>query len=991
LRVAPASSLTALAIALATPAVAQETSEDAPITTAQDGVAQAPAGEAISDDEIVVIAGSLRGQVDAPQPAIVELNEEDIASYGAGSLAELVAALSTETNSGRGRGGGQPVFLMNGLRVSSFREMRSFPPEAVQKVEILPEEVAQRYGFSPDQRVINFILKDNFSSKEIELEYAQPDRGGTSDKEVEATYLRIDGPSRLNVNLEYGDTSALTEAERGIIQTVPAAPGSPDPAQYRTLVGDSESYELTTNYTRGLGDAGASMTVNGTLSRNDSLSLSGLDGLYLGDSGEIRPLARDSRNDTIALGTTLNANAGDWQLTGTVDASHSRNRSRIDRPDLAGSDFDTAISKSDSATAKMTAIGRPVQLPAGELAVTLDAGYDWDRIRSEDTRAPGIETELIRGDLNGGVNISVPIASRSDDVMAVLGNLNANLSAGVNHLSDFGTLTDWSAGLNWSPVEKLNLQATYIVREAAPGLNQLGAPTIVNFNVPVFDFATGQTVLAEITSGGNPNLQRETQRDIKLGTFYELPLFERSSLSVEYFRNRSEDVTAGFPLLTPDIEAAFPDRVTRVGGMLVAIDQRAVTFAEQRSSRIRTGINLSGRIGSAPEGEQGGRGRGGGGFAGPSGGGPGGPAGPGAGQGGGGPMIFFGGPGGSGGQGGGGFNRERFQQFRQELCAEGGGEPDLTGLPEQMQQRFKREDGTIDPERLAEARQQMCGANGGPGGGMFNPEGFQRLQQAFCVDRAPRPDPDLSILPEQFRQRLMGPDGVTPDPERLKQLQDRVCAADPAQFAAGQGGPQGQPGQPANAQPAQGGGQGARGGRGGGGGGGGFFPGGGGGGNFGRWNLSFNHTYEIENEVLIAPGGPLLDLLDGDALTGGGVSRHSFEAQGGAFYNGMGLRFRGTYNGKSRIDGSGLPGSTDLYFDDIFKLDLRLFADLGRKEKLVAAAPFLKGTRISLAVDNVFDARQRITDSAGAVPLRYQPFLIDPIGRKFEIEFRKLF
>jgi hypothetical protein len=105
----------------------------------------------------------------------------------------------------------------------------------------------------------------------------------------------------------------------------------------------------------------------------------------------------------------------------------------------------------------------------------------------------------------------------------------------------------------------------------------------------------------------------------------------------------------------------------------------------------------------------------------------------------------------------------------------------------------------------------------------------------------------------------------------------------------------------------------------------------------------------------------------------------------------MGLRLRGTYSGKSRIDGSGLPGSADLFFDDIFKLDLRLFADLGRKEKLVAAVPFLEGTRVSLSVDNLFDARQRVTDNTGAVPLRYQPFLIDPIGRRFEIEFRKLF
>ena len=53
--------------------------------------------------------------------------------------------------------------------------------------------------------------------------------------------------------------------------------------------------------------------------------------------------------------------------------------------------------------------------------------------------------------------------------------------------------------------------------------------------------------------------------------------------------------------------------------------------------------------------------------------------------------------------------------------------------------------------------------------------------------------------------------------------------------------------------------------------------------------------------------------------------------------------------------------------------------------------PFFEGTRISIGVDNVFDARQRVVDSTGAVPLRYQPFLIDPVGRRFEIEFRKLF
>ena len=97
------------------------------------------------------------------------------------------------------------------------------------------------------------------------------------------------------------------------------------------------------------------------------------------------------------------------------------------------------------------------------------------------------------------------------------------------------------------------------------------------------------------------------------------------------------------------------------------------------------------------------------------------------------------------------------------------------------------------------------------------------------------------------------------------------------------------------------------------------------------------------------------------------------------------------YVGTSRIDGSGLPGSTDLFFDDLLTVNMRLFADLNQRTGLIERVPLLKNTRVTLGINNVFDARQRVTDSTGAVPLRYQPFLIDPVGRFFEIELRKLF
>jgi iron complex outermembrane recepter protein len=92
-------------------------------------------------------------------------------------------------------------------------------------------------------------------------------------------------------------------------------------------------------------------------------------------------------------------------------------------------------------------------------------------------------------------------------------------------------------------------------------------------------------------------------------------MVEGLSLQVEYFRNKSTNTTAAFPLLTPEIEAAFPGRVLRdLAGQLRSIDRRPINYAEERAQRIRYGINFSGSIGPS------GGGFGGGGFGRPSGG-----------------------------------------------------------------------------------------------------------------------------------------------------------------------------------------------------------------------------------------------------------------------------------------------------------------------------------------------------------------------------------
>ncbi len=962
-------SVSLIALAFAGSASAQEavpTAQAEPTAPSEPGLGPG--------DEIVVIAERLPGQVVTDSPPVLELDEKDIAAYGATSLADLVAQLSPQVGSGRGRGG-RTVFLVNGQRISNFREMRRYPPEAIRKVEVLPEEVAVQFGYPPDQRVINFILKPSFASREVEGEFGMPVRGGYSAQELEASILNITGPRRVNASIDYSRKGALTEGERGIVQSVPTDPAVAaaglDPADYRTLVSREESIEANATLTQGFGEMGrgGQLTLNGQVSRVVRDSLSGIDPITLD------PIDRHTATDTYALGTAYNTLLGDWRLSATVDANRTDSDSRIDR--RGGGGTDRALSRTWSADPKVTLAGSPFTLPAGSANLTLDAGYDWSRIESTDTRTTSLgQTRLTRGDLNGGASLSLPIASLRDDVLAGIGDLSINFGGGVDHLSDFGTLTNWNAGLNWRPVENLSLQASVIGRKAAPSLGQLGSPTFVDVNVPVYDFTTGETVLATVTTGGNPNLKAETQRDIKLSANYDLDLFDRANILVEYYRNRSTDTTESFPLLTPAIEAAFPGRVTRAAdGTLLALDRRPVTFSERKSSRIRYGFNLFGRVGKAqPEDEPGGGSdrRFGGSAApartndSPS------------------QAAASGGP--TARAGGGQFDPARFAEIRTKFCATPDGQmPDLSGIPERMLERLKGEDGQVDPAKVAALKARFCAADGTPreGGGpaRLTPERFAALRSDLhCGEDGV--EPDISSLPPQLVERLRGPDGAI-DKARLAEVRSRICAM--PRPPAGAGGD----GQSSERGDRSGGGGTGRGGRSAGGGG---FGGRGGTGQ-GRWNLALYHTIQLGNSVLVAPAGPSLDLLNGDGLSDGGISRHTFELEGGLYKGGIGARVSATYASGTTVRGSGLPGSSDLRFGPLATFNLRLFMNLEQQDWLIGkdGPGFWKDTRLGLRVNNLFDAHQRVTDDTGTVPLRYQPGLVDPVGRYFEIELRKLF
>ncbi|QZD87774.1 hypothetical protein [Qipengyuania psychrotolerans] len=832
------------------PVFAEE--QDSSVT--QDPEAEEMTVPPATTDLIVVEGTRIRGQLFVEEKPIAEFNEEDIAAFGASSIADVIAAIEPATGSGaRGsRGGGRPVFLINGIRVSSWREFRSYPPEAIRKVEVFPEETAQRFGYSADQRVVNILLKPNFRSVTAEVEVEGPDRGGFTRNEQELTFLRIGDKGRLNFNLDIEDSSLLTEAERDLI----VESGQPGEAQFRSLRADTMSAEGTVNYARAFIDSGLSMSLNGTFNHSESRSLSGLsnDGLV--------PLERRGDVDTASVGATFSKPVGDWNAVFTNNSVYTDSRTEIDS--FNGSGFDIANSQTWRLDNAITLTGYPIALPAGDVSVTVDYGLDWVRISSDDTRS-SLETELTRRRFNGRTNLSVPI-SEVGGHWGAIGGLSLNFSSGFEDLSDFGTLANWSAGANWRPTDTLGFSATRIWREVAPGLSSLGDPRIDEFNVPIFDYSTGDTVLATLITGGNSDLLAETQADWKFSGNWELPFWENARFQVDYGINRSRDVTAS-PGFSAAFEEAFPDRVIRSGaGELLALDRRPLTLFETRSRVLSFGLNTRGQIGKAPEREE----RGSEGRRGPP-------------QG-----------GGERSRGAGGrFDPAQMQAVRETFCSTPEGEmPDLTKIPEMFRARLLDADGNPDPEKIAAARQRFCGEEAEQRG-----ERFAAMREAICAD-----PPKLDGLPEEMLARLKDENGEI-DPEKLKAMRERMCSAS--------------------------GGENQQGGQRGGGGFGRMFGGGDEQDTRPRYFLSFNHNIVLENEVLLAQDGPLFDQLAGNVLSGGAISENTSRLEAGLFWQGYGMRLSGRYTGEATLLGGDLPGSSDLFFGDLATFDVRLFADLG--------------------------------------------------------------
>ncbi|WP_439546051.1 TonB-dependent receptor domain-containing protein [Sandarakinorhabdus sp.] len=914
----------------------------------------AQVAQAIPEDEeeaITVSTARLPGQVVGDIKPELSFGPQELRAIGAGSITELLAELAPQTRSGRGRGGGPPAVLINGKRVSGFAEIRNIPPEAILRVDVLPEEVSLKYGFRADQRVINFVLRPRFSAVTGELDIGGPTDGGRFSSELEANLLKLNNGTRTSIEAQYRIDTMVTEAERRIttppqsrpfaiggnvsaivpgaiidpalpgrdVLGVPAGVASPSLAQFgaapvnstdlrpfRTLLPDSRTISLNGTMAGALGTLGA--TLSGGIERTQTESMAGLPSASLTvpagnpfspfsqavlvNTQAPDPLRREGDNWSSRLGTVLDGNMGKWRWNLTGNWNHSENRTRIDR----GIDIGAAQAQILAGSPSLSPFGDAVL--AG--AVLTDTASSISDNANLDLLLNGSPFALPAGPVGLALKAQVQhlaldtrslragIAT-SADLARTQGNFQANFDLPIASVRDNVLSALGTLTLNGNiALDTLSDFGTLITWGA--GVNWV--PT------------SGWTLIASFTREQGPP---------SIGQLGDPTIITPNVRVFDFLRGETVDINrldGGTAALRNDTR-----RVVKLGMNVKPFEATDLVF---NANFIDTRIDD--------------------------------------------PIAAF---------------------------------PTATAeLEAAFPERFSRD----DTGRLVQIDNRPVN---------FQYSQRTELRWGFTLTQALKPDAAERAavekriaetrakaaeairagqpLPPEIRAFARNPYGFTPGQRPPGAAGAAPAApaggAPPATSAPPAAGPA--PAPPAAARPPGGG----RGGFGGGGGRRGFLD--------GRLQLALFHTVTFRNEIGIGPGLPVLDLLNGSAVgSSGGAPRHQVEMRLGGARRGVGARLGLNWQSATSVlvDPTGATQSPDdLFFSGRTTANLRMFVDLGQRPEIVTKIPFLRGSRISLNFDNVLNDRINVRNRLGAEPLGFQRDQLDPLGRTVTLSFRKLF
>jgi hypothetical protein len=544
--------------------------------------AQASAAE--PDEEDVVVTGKgLRGSVVGDIPPQNILHSRDVKATGATSFDELLDAIAPQIGAAHQGNGSNPLVLLNGRKVSSYRELRDIPIEAISRVDILPEEVALKYGYPPDQKVVNVVLQKHFVSTIAQATANRASQQGFAGGSANGTHILLDNNSRTTINLHAGSDDILSGAQRSLVQQ-----------QYDTQGTGSVGLLLPSEF-KLRGTATVSRNLPHDVEATGNIEADFDEGHGLSGLSQELPaeLNRDTTSETLHLGGTLSGDASKWHwnIAGNANVDHSETRTND-----AGAFFAPGSAASARALASVdgTINGELFALPAGAVDMPLRAAASADHLDIH--QGPSFATPS-RGSTSrttgtAGISLDVPIARRGR-VLGALGNLTINGNAQVDELSDLGTLTRVGAGANWSPAARLNLLASWNREEQAPSIRQLGDPYVQTPGTRIFDFTTGVVPRAAVVTGGNPDLRTERRNILDIsGSWQPFDAID-FKLRADYARVGIDRPISDLTV-SPILEAAFPERFVRgPSGNLLSVDLRPVNFDRARRDTLQVGFDFT--------------------------------------------------------------------------------------------------------------------------------------------------------------------------------------------------------------------------------------------------------------------------------------------------------------------------------------------------------------------------------------------------------------
>ncbi|WP_294137039.1 TonB-dependent receptor [Sphingobium sp.] len=822
---------------------------------------------------------------------------------------------------------GSPVVLLNGKRISSFSEISDLPSEAVARVDILPEQVALSYGYAPTQKVVNIVLRQRFRAESIDLRGGTTTDGGRDNGQAEGGFLRIQGDNRFTLNVKYSRAAQLLESERDIVNTGT----SRVTATTRGAEIDPALSAL----------AGATVTQTG-IPTSAATALptlaSFVPGATTSEAIDLTPYRTLSpATENFSANATLARALGGVSATinGRLELSDSDSLQGLSQAALtlpAASPFspfanDVALSRY---LVQPGALGQQVRGTTAHIGVTLNGrlGGSW------------------QWSFTGNGDLSIT-RTRTDRGVAT-GAIQAALDAGDASVNPYASFAP-------------DLLATRLTDRARAKSQAVQGDLLVSG--ALFDLPAGQAMTSvRIGASANGFESRSTRAGIESRSDYsreiasgqvslDLPLTSRSrdvlgavgdigvnlNLAAQQLSDFGTLSTLGYGLRWQPIKvvqllmSANQDRAAPTGTQITdpLIATPNVTIFDYATGQSVFVTQLSGGNATLRESVR--------------------------------------------------------DQFRLGATIKPFDKPNLTLTATYLNSRTSNPIAAFpSPTPAIEAafpQRFLRDADGNLLQIDTRPTNFLRSQSEQL-----RWGFDLSIPLKSHIQKVMeawrAAGGKPEDrPPELQALFGNRQPRPEGARAPGEGGdrPRGEGGMGAGGDRPRG--------PGGGGFGGPRGPGGGG----GRLSFSLYHTWHLTESITIAPGVPQLNLLDGDATgSSGGQPRHELEGRIGYMNNGIGARLGVDWESGTHVDGA-LGGASRLDFGSLATVNLRIFANLGQMPQLVKSVPFLRGARLSIGIDNIFNQRRDVTDATGMTPLRYQQDYLDPLGRAVTISFRKLF